>query len=563
MSSRPEILRRLTAREFDVLVLGGGITGTGIARDAAVRGLSVALLDKGDLASGTSQTSSKLIHGGLRYLEQLELGLVREGVRERAVLGRNAPHLARPLPFVFPVYRDGRVGMIEVAIGMWAYDALSLFTNYKRHQMLSRRRLMKQEPSLRDAGLKGGALYYDCMTDDGRLTLETALDAEAHGAVIVTHAEVLSLTRDATHTTRGVSVRDRLDDQGLTGQGQASAPFEVRAKVVIVAAGPWTDRVLKDARGGELPLLRPTKGAHIVLDGPRLPVKSAIVLTSPEDGRVLFAIPWGARTIVGTTDTDESDPDSVEASAADVDYLLRSANHYFPGVRGTPADVISTWAGLRPLMGDGGGTHASDVSREHAILSIDPGLLAIAGGKLTTYRLMAEQAVDKALDKLGARVRAEPCRTEELPLLGARPDPAKLKDLPARARELAAAHALEDDVAAHLVRAYGLRAPQVIAAGREAGVRRGRLVPDLPFTFDEVAFAARHERAERLDDVLRRRTLVFLQAQDQGLSVAREVAEVLATVKGWDKERVELEVARYEKLVAASRAYQTRGLPVG
>jgi glycerol-3-phosphate dehydrogenase len=556
MTARSDLLRRLKDREFDLLVLGGGVTGVGIARDAALRGLSVALIDKGDVGSGTSQTSSKLIHGGLRYLEQMEFGLVFEGTRERAMLMRNAPHLARPLPFIFPVYKTARVGMLQLAAGMWAYDVLAMFRNYKRHTMLTRGRLVRAEPALNDEGLKGGALYYDCMTDDARLALESALDAEEHGATIGTYLEARSFIRDEAGRTRGLLVRDALDDQGLTGQGQASAPFEVRARVTVVAAGPWTDAML-EARVGRK-LLRPTKGSHIVVDSARLPIHHAVVMTSVRDGRVLFAIPWGGRTIVGTTDTDENEsPDGLEASRGDVDYLLETANHYFPRMKATPQDVIATWAGLRPLMAGGdSGAHASSVSREHEIVSIDPGLLCIAGGKLTTYRLMGEQVVDRALEKLGAgRVSKEPSRSADVPLPGAR-DPHALRDLRAYADGLAREHALDADVAMHLTRTYGLRARRVLAAGQEAGVRPGRLVSDLPFLVDEVVFAAREDKAQRLDDVLRRRTLVFLQAKDQGLGCCREAARVMGGVLGWDKARVDLEVARYERLVAASRRFR-------
>ncbi len=556
MTDRSEILTRLKKTQFDLVVLGGGVTGAGIARDAALRGLSVALVEKRDLANGTSSASSKLIHGGLRYLEQAQLGLVMEGTRERALLRRNAPHLAHPLPFLFPVYKSSRVNMLMVSCGMWAYDILAMFRNFKRHEMLSRRQTLRAEPLLDPQDLRGSALYYDCATDDARLTLETALDGEAHGAVIATYAEAVSLTQDSIGNTTGLLVRDCLDDAEISAEGSASEPFPVRGRVTVVAAGPWTDEILRDRKKTEL--LRPTKGSHVVLDRDRLPVSHAVVLTSKKDGRVMFAIPWGKRTIIGTTDTDENEsPDTLQASAEDVDYLLETANSYFPSLQANQSDVIATWSGLRPLMGSGESEHASDVSREHAILNLDPGLVAIVGGKLTTYRLMAEQVVDKVLTKLGTRAKLDPCRTKEVPLLGAR-DPAALADLDACARELAREHALDEDVAAHLIRSYGLRARQVLQAGKDAGVRPGRLVPDLPFLVDEVVFSARHERAERLDDVLRRRTLIFLQAKDQGLAVAQEAAEVMGAVHGWDAARIDLEVARYRRLVMNSRSYRGR-----
>lgn len=550
--ARERRLSRLREHRFDLLVLGGGVTGAGIARDAALRGLSVALVEKADLANGTSSASSKLIHGGLRYLEQYELGLVFEGTRERAVLMKLAPHFARPLPFLFPVYETSRVGMFMVALGMWAYDVLAMFRNYRRHRMLSKGRTVKAEPALESKGLKGSALYYDCMTNDGRLTLETALDAEASGAVVATYVEATQILRDSTGTCTGLEVRD------LIG---GSEPFRVDAKVTVVAAGPWTDEVLGRLEGEPKKRLRPTKGSHIVLDAEKLPVKHAVVLTGPSDGRVMFAIPWGKRTILGTTDTDESSlPDGLEASRADVEYLLEAARAYFPELDASAEDVISTWSGLRPLMAAGEDETASEVSREHSILSLDPGLLAIVGGKLTTYRLMAEQIVDQALEKLGSGVSLDPCRTEEVPLPGARHAGGRLRDLPGFSRELAQEHGLDEEVAWHLTTTYGVRSRAVLAAGKTHNVRPGRLVPDLPYLWDEVAFATTEELALRLDDVLRRRTLLFLQDRDQGLGVCEEVATLMGGLLGWSEEQRAAEVERYRERVAASRAFRSEAV---
>ena len=556
MSDRSGLLARLSEETFDLLVIGGGITGAGIARDAALRGLRVALVERSDLAMGTSSASSKLIHGGLRYLEQLELSLVREGVRERGLLMKNAPHLARPLPFMFPVYAGGRVGVLQLRLGMCLYDLLSGFGSYRLHRMLPRRKAAAAEPQLDARGLRGAAVYYDCLTQDARLTLETALDAEDHGAVLATWTEATQFTTDAAGKTTGVMLRDRLAGDGLTG-GAGGPPFAVRARVTALAAGPWTDRLLKEKTGREL--LRPTKGSHLVLPRARLPLQHAVVLTHPDDGRVMFAIPWGPRTVIGTTDTDEGEPpDGLEASRGDVDYMLKIANRFFPALQAGPGDVVATWAGLRPLMGAADHLDPSEVSREHAILNVDPGLVAIAGGKLTTYRLMAEQLVDKVVNKLGFKVKLEPCRTKDTPLLGSR-DLEWTRDLGARAAELQQEWALDEDVARHLVESYGTRAKDVLQAGQEARSRPGRLVADLPYLHDEVAHAVLRERAERLDDVLRRRTLVFLQDTQQGLGVCEQVARTMGELKGWDPDRVEVEVARYRELVAASRAWQRAG----
>lgn len=560
-AQRSELRRRLETQDLDLLIVGGGVTGAGIARDAALRGLRVALVEKGDLARGTSSASSKLIHGGLRYLEQLELGLVREGVRERAVLMKLAPHLARPLRFLFPVYKTTRASPMKVKAGMLLYDALALFGNYRSHRMLPQRQAARAEPFLRHDGLRAATVYYDCMTDDARLTIETALDAEARGAVISTYTEVTGFRRDESGLITGAHVRDVV----LGGGASAAAPYEIKARVTLVAAGPWTDQVLSLVPGGPTrPLLRPTKGVHIVLDAARLPLQHAIVLTAVRDGRVLFAIPWGERSIIGTTDTDDrSGPETCEANAWDVEYLLETANHYFPELRATEADVISTWAGLRPLMSQDAGT-ASQVSREHEILDVQPGLMCIAGGKLTTYRLMAEQAVDRVAVKLGSRrTGIDKCRTETTPLPGAASDSRVLEDISRAADQLARAHGLAADEALHLVQSFGLRAPAVLAVGQETGAGHERIVPDLPYVWAEVAYAAKVEHAQRLDDALRRRTNLFLKDRDQGLGVVERAADVLARVLGWDPSRRAAEVDRYRALVAGSRAFRSAPAAAG
>lgn len=555
MRDRAARLEQLRRMEFDLLIVGGGATGAAIARDAALRGLTVALVEQGDLAQGTSSASSKLIHGGLRYLEHFEFGLVFEGTSERALLMHMAPHLARPLPFLFPVYTGRRVGMLQLAAGMWTYDILAMFRNYRRHRMLSRGRTRRAEPALQKKGLRGSARYYDCMTDDARLTVETALSAAEERAVIVPYAEAVELVNDGTRTA-GAWVRDLLAPDALAGDPASVEPIHVRARVTVVAAGPWSDRVLGPWVGRTL--LRPTKGSHIVFDHERLPVQNAVVVIGPSDGRVMFVIPWGTRTIVGTTDTDEGEgPDGLEASTGDVRYLLETVNAYFPSFEGTFDDVISTWAGLRPLMASDSESESA-VSREHEIINVDPGLLAIVGGKLTTYRLMGEQVVDDALRKLGVGRALEPCRTRSTPLPGAK-GLSKPADVDKLAASLAEEYALDADVANRLATAYGARAPEVLKAGKEADVRPGRLVSDLPVLVDEVAFAVKHDLAYRLDDVLRRRTPIFLKDRDQGLGCCEEAARIMADLLDWDADRTTLEVERYRAKVAASRRFRTDG----
>src|SRR5207253_319807 len=342
---------------LDVLVVGGGINGAGIARDAAMRGLRVALVERGDLASGTSSRSSKLIHGGLRYLEQGDVRLVLEAVRERERLQRLAPHLVRPQEFVFPLYRGGPLGPLKLAVGLWAYDLLAGFWNVRRHRMLSPKAVAEAEPALLRDGLCGAGQYWDCRTDDARLVLETALSAAAEGALIVSYAEVAGFVKEGGRIA-GARVVDRL------GGGEVIA----RARVVVNAAGPWVDRVAALDAPETPPRLRLTKGVHVVVPRERVGNRAAIVLSAVADRRVMFVIPWGAHTLVGTTDTDHlcgpDVPPAVEPS--DVAYLLDTVNHYFPAARLVPADVVGAFAGLRPLVAPRGKATMSPsaVSRE-------------------------------------------------------------------------------------------------------------------------------------------------------------------------------------------------------
>ena len=405
--TREEALQRLGSRTFDLLIIGGGITGAGIARDAALRGFDVALVEKEDLGSGTSSKSSKLVHGGLRYLEHAQFKLVFEGTNERALLLRRAPHLVRPLPFLVPAYKESKHGVVKLDIGLWIYDALSKFSSPKLHKAYKATRLLELEPQLRTEQLKGGAIYYDCSTDDARLTLENAIGARAMGAEIVTYARVLSLL----HAPDGRVVGAKVEDREPGGGGRQ---VSVRARVTVNATGPWSDEVRR--LSGEAPLLRPTKGVHLVVDAKRLAPKHAIVMLARRDHRVVFAIPWGDRTVVGTTDTDyRGDPDHVYAEPDDAAYLIETVNHYFPSVNLEVSDVLATWAGLRPLIAPKAGVSESDVSREHQILD-RPGFVTIAGGKLTTYRRMAAEVVDVVGAQIGKIPRST---TDARPLPGA------------------------------------------------------------------------------------------------------------------------------------------------
>ncbi len=540
-SSRARTLKTLADETFDVLVVGGGITGTGIARDAVLRGLKVALVEKLDFASGTSSKSTKLIHGGLRYLEQGELKLVFESVNERNRLMRLARHLVRPLPFLVARFKGDRRWLVTLDIGLWLYEALCFFGGYKNHRTYRTSKTLELEPTLRREGLSGGILYYDAMTDDARLTLENALDAKASGAVLANHVQAGALLSMGDAIT-GVTVTDTLTD----------STFDVRAKLVVNATGPWSDEVR--ALAGEPALLKPTKGIHLVVDAKRLPVHNALVMTHPKDKRVMFTIPWGlGRTAVGTTDTFfDGRPDTVEPTAEDVDYLLDAANHFYPGAKLTTDDVISTWSGLRPLLKPpDAGAGASQVSREHLIIE-RKGFITIAGGKLTTYRTMAAEVVDRVTKQLGLK---QPSTTDDRPLPGAVGFMESDEALDAFVKSLESPR-LDAASARAFAEMYGGRAKSVLErchGDADAGVK---VDPELPWMMGQVDEAMDSELAETLDDVMSRRLTLVLRARDQGLGIAPAIAARMASRRGWSAERTEAELAAYRAVVESSRTWR-------
>ncbi|HEY0997340.1 MAG TPA: glycerol-3-phosphate dehydrogenase [Gemmatimonadaceae bacterium] len=519
-------LPALAGAPFDLLVIGGGITGAGVARDAALRGLRVALLEKDDFASGTSSRSSRLVHGGVRYLEQAQVHLVFEASAERRRLLRLAPHVVRPLPFTWPVYSGARIGRWTLEAGLTLYDALALFRNVGRHRRLDARALLAEEPALEPAGLRGGARYWDAATDDTRLTLANALGAAESGAAVRNHTMVTALREAQGSWIAGVH-------DTITGD-----VGEVRARVVVNATGPWTDEVRRMTGLPDGALVRGSTGAHIAVPRERVGNRGAITLLSPRDGRVMFALPAGTHCIIGTTEraTDES-PDAVRASEREVQYLIDSANAFFPGARLTRDDVVSAWAGIRPLALAAGGGALGEASREHAI-ERRGAMLSITGGKLTTYRVMAREAVDAVESQLGRR-RTRPEPTRALPLPGGA--------FASRDAEIAAATALCGDasVGTRLVEGYGDRWRALWERAGEVAGGRERVLPALPYLRAEMAWGIEREMARTLADLLVRRTHVAFETRDAGRAVAREVARWL----GWDPVRVAAEVARYDEEV--------------
>jgi glycerol-3-phosphate dehydrogenase len=513
--SRSAALATLAERPFDVGVVGGGITGAGVARDAALRGLSVALVEGADFASGTSSRSSRLIHGGVRYLEHGQLHLVFEACRERRILAAIAPHLVRPLQFMWPVYEKARIRLWKLRAGLFLYDALALGRNLGRHRMLTTHVITALEPDLRHMGLVGGASYFDAATDDIRLTIGTVLSARDAGAVVMNHVSVhdLLMTSEGVCGARAVDLRTGVD-------------IEIRARVVVNAAGPWSDAIRRMAEPQARRAVRGTKGVHVAVPHERIRNNGALTLLSPIDGRVMFVIPMGAFSIIGTTDTDyDGRPERVRATSADITYLLRSANAFFPGAHLTPADVVSAWAGIRPLVA----TSDKDpdaASREHAIAWTVPGLLSVSGGKLTTYRAMAVDVMDTVARRL--RVGHGRAPTHKRPLPGGAI--ASIEDELAMARATIGA----PDIAEHLVHAYGTHWRELWQTANVDRALGERLIPALPYIAAELEWGATREMARTLGDLLIRRLHVAFETRDHGMSIAPAVVERLAPLLGWN-----------------------------
>ncbi len=476
MSTR-QSLTSLAGTAFDVLVIGGGIVGAGVVRDAASRGLRPLLVERADFSSGTSGRSSRLLHGGLRYLAQWRFGLVREASVEKMTLSRIAPHLCQPLPFLFPVRRGDGWWLWQLSLGVFVYDLLCGGRNLGRSTTLRTDRVRQLVPGLRPDGLVGATRHFDALTSDARLVLDTLLSAREDGAVLRNYTAFVS----ATPGPDGWSCTLRDEDAGITA--------EVTARVVVNAAGPFAPNFPQSGVH-----LRLTKGVHLVVDRQRLPVDEAIILT--EGRRILFVIPWGERLILGTTDTDYvGDPAAVRTEPADVRYLLDVVNDAFPGIHLSPADVIATWAGVRPLVASGQRAGSpSDISRRHIIRMPHPGWFDVAGGKLTTYRLMAEQTIDQVGRHLGLRLARS--RTAERPLV----------------------------------------------QGRFSGVLPPAVGADV------VTECCQREWAVHLEDVLVRRTAWHYYHADHA-RIAEQAVGWMAAHQGWNAERQAAELARYRAAV--------------
>jgi len=526
--------------ELDVLVIGGGVVGGGCALDVATRGLSVGLVEARDFASGTSSRSSKLIHGGLRYLEMLDFRLVAEALRERGLLiDRLAPHLVRPVSFVYPLRHRGWERLYAGA-GVALYDTLGLLSGRARgvphHRHLTRRGARKLIPALRRDALVGALQYYDAQVDDARHTMFLARTAAAYGAHVASRARVVGLLRDGERVV-GAEVRDL----------ESGRVVAVRAKQVVNATGVWTDEIqgLAGERGQFH--VRASKGIHLVVPRDRIRSDAGLILRTEKS--VLFVIPWGRHWIIGTTDTDwDLGLAHPAASATDIDYLLGHVNAVLSPPL-TQADVQSVYAGLRPLL-SGESESTSRLSREHAVAHTVPGLVVVAGGKYTTYRVMARDAIDAAVHGLAARVPASV--TEDIPMLGAEGFAALRNAQGVLARRIG----LPEAGIEHLLGRYGSLIHEVlelVAADRSLGEPLTG-APD--YLRAEAVYAASHEGARHLDDVLTRRTRISIETFDRGVGACEEVAQLMAPVLGWSGEQVAREVEHYRKRVAAERKSQ-------
>jgi glycerol-3-phosphate dehydrogenase len=386
-------------RDFDICVIGGGITGGAIAREAAAAGLKTLLLEKNDFAWGTSSRSSKLVHGGVRYLENLEFKLVAESTLERSRLWKVAPDLVKPLAFLFPAYKNSRLPLWMLNIGLWLYDILSLFSSPTLHKKLGAEKTSKLEPALRSQELKGSIYYWDAETDDSLLTLSNILDAHKLGAVCLNKSEVTRIEWNSlTPHVENAFHKVIFTDKNIHTNGSKNGDFEIYSKVIVSAAGPWTDELFTKTFHLPSHRMATTRGSHIVVSKEKIPLNHAVVMTHPKDGRVLFGIPWPHETVIGTTDVfDQGNPDKTVITSEEVHYLIQASQYFFPRYPIHEKDILSVWSGLRPLLAPPKNASASEISREHSIEWFNPGCLVIAGGKLTTHRVMAVQTLERIL----------------------------------------------------------------------------------------------------------------------------------------------------------------------
>lgn len=514
-------LESLKDKTYDLLIIGGGINGVGVARDAAMRGMSVLCVEQSDFASGTSSRSSKLVHGGLRYLENFEFGLVFEALNERTKLLKMAPHLVHPLRFVIPLYAGDRVSPFKMKMGMVLYDLLSLFKAPKSHEFLTAGQTTTRIKHLRSDQLKGSFVYSDAYMDDDRLVIETARNARQHGADFLSFVKARNLNSESLG--KDVKQIELLDTQS----GQV---HQVRARHIVSTVGPWTDTVAETLLPDWKPRMRPTKGVHLTLSRLDFPLEDAVVMAADQQKRIIFAIPRHEMVIIGTTDTDyQGDPGKVKTEKKDVEYLLQIVKEYFPSAKVTEQTLTCTYSGVRPLVDDGSGTE-SKVSREHTILSDPRGVTFLMGGKYTTYRIMARQTVDKVLTHFTKEERRNLRKATTTLPLNAKVNPQSFADALSRIHEIENKTGLTHLQCKMLVERHGLEAWDIIEYG--------------PYKYIweyEAAHAIRNTYCTRLVDFYVRRVPLFLSKKDHGFKFLNRIGKIFKEYYDWDQERLDAE----------------------
>jgi glycerol-3-phosphate dehydrogenase len=534
---RADAVAAMGGDKFDLVVIGGGITGAGVALDAASRGYSVALVERDDYASGTSSRSSKLVHGGLRYLQNFDLGLVREALLERSLLVRLAPHIVKPLPLLVPAFEGKRPDRL-LGVGLNMYDVMARRRGRSdeewspdRHRVVEADETIELLPALAARNPTAAYLFYDCQTDDARLVLTVLGEAERFGAVLANSCEVTGLI-DQNGRAGGVTVLDRIGGE----------EFEIQADNVVNATGVWADRIRPDElyQEEEVPTIRPSRGTHITLSQADLHVRAGAIVPAG-GGRTIFVLPWLGRTLVGTTDNDyEGELEHVPPSDEDVDYLLSASNDFFGTSLGR-GDITGAYAGVRPLISTGDPKKSVDISRKAELYETSSGLVTITGGKLTTWRRMAKMAVDRIVEREG---RDAPCRTEEIPL-GMPEDPDVLPQV----------EGVDEESRLHLAARYGHAAQDVMAMAADSADLAARITPELPDLVAEAAFAARREQTRSVADALIRRTrLGLLDARTlcaEDADGPERVARAMAGELGWDETRVQAEIADWQEVAQA------------
>lgn len=515
VQARTESLKQMGEQIFDLVIVGGGITGAGVARDAASRGMSVALVEAQDFSAGTSSRSSKLIHGGIRYLENMEFGLVFEALSERQKLFELAPHLVHPLKFVLPLYEGGRVSMFKMSLGMWLYDILAMFDTPEIHQRLSPAQTREMLPWLRAEKLSGAFSYYDAYMDDDRLVLETLRSAHTLGARIASFVRALK-----PQVENGKIVA--LEAQDLLTQKK----LNIRGRHFVAAAGPWTDEVCGHLLPDWKKRMRPTKGIHLTFSRERFPLPHAVVMALEKEDRIVFGIPRGEMVIVGTTDTDfRDDPLNVHSTRADVEYLLQVANGYFPGARLTKEDIIASYSGVRPLVADSASSE-SKTSREHVIVSDPLGVTVVTGGKYTTYRHMAEQTVAECLRCLSVEDRVRFGRNNTLTALNPLASPEKMDQARAQAERWSKEMSIPLEFVQRAIDRHGYEAVEIL--NRFVRWRVAAATLEVAYWMSEADFAIDHTQCLRLVDFYLRRSPLFLSRPDHGFFMVEAISRVFA-----------------------------------